>query len=221
MGALFGKQKVKSRVTEQDRAILQLKQQRDKLKVYQKRIQGTLEKDTDMARKLLRDGKKDRARLILRKKKYQEQLLLSADKQLENLEKLTQDLEFAVIEAQVVDGLKIGNDALKKANAVFSIDEIERIMDETREGVEKQREIDELISGSLTDQDEEDVMAELDDIIKEQTKISTPTVPEAEAEDDKIEELPDVPSEEPEDIGAERKKQKTSSSREKVAVEAS
>ncbi|KAJ1532189.1 hypothetical protein ONE63_000811 [Megalurothrips usitatus] len=220
MGALFGKQKVKSRVTEQDRAILQLKQQRDKLKVYQKRIQGTLEKDTDMARKLLRDGKKDRARLILRKKKYQEQLLLSADKQLENLEKLTQDLEFAVIEAQVVDGLKIGNDALKKANAVFSIDEIERIMDETREGVEKQREIDELISGSLTDQDEEDVMAELDDIIKEQTKISTPTVPEAEAEDDKIEELPDVPSEEPEDI-AERKKQKTSSSREKVAVEAS
>lgn len=40
---------------------------------------------------------------------------------------------------QVVDGLRIGNDALKKANAVFNIDEIERIMDETREGVEKQR----------------------------------------------------------------------------------
>lgn len=47
-----------------------------------------------------------RARLILRKKKYQEQLLCTADSQLENLEKLTQDLEFAVIEAQVSKTLK-------------------------------------------------------------------------------------------------------------------
>lgn len=41
--------------------------------------------------------------------------------------------------SQVIDGLRIGNEALKKANAVFNIDEIEQIMDETREGVEKQK----------------------------------------------------------------------------------
>lgn len=216
MGAIFGKQKVKSRVTEQDRAILQLKQQRDKLKVYQKRILSTLDRDTEIARKLLRDGKKDRARLILRKKKYQEQLLITTDGQLENLEKLTQDLEFAVVETQVLDGLRIGNEALKKANAVFSIDEIEQIMDETREGVEKQKEIDEMISGALTDQDEEDVLAELDSIIKEQTKETEPST----TDDQDMEELPEVPSEEPED-GAEKKKAKLSKPREKVAVEAS
>lgn len=37
----------------------QLKQQRDKLKVYQKRIQSTLDRDTEIARQLLRDGKKE------------------------------------------------------------------------------------------------------------------------------------------------------------------
>ena len=37
--------------------------------------------------------------------------------------------------------------ALKAANAIFSIEEIESIMDDTAEAVEKQREIDALLSG--------------------------------------------------------------------------
>ncbi|KAK3924404.1 Charged multivesicular body protein 6 [Frankliniella fusca] len=225
MGALFGKQKPKSRVTDHDRAVLQLKQQRDKLKLYQKRIQGTLDKDTELARKLLRDGKKDRARLILRKKKYQEQLLITTDNQLETLEKLTQDLEFASIEAQVINGLKVGNEALKKANAIFSIDEIERIMDETREGVEKQQEIDEMLSGVLSDQDEEDVLSELDEIIKEQKKETEPSPVVLDEEmdelpDEKMDDLPDVPDEEPQDSSA-AKKAKIKQPKEKIAVAAS
>lgn len=43
------------------------------------------------------------------------------------------------MEQRVIDGLKIGNDALKKAHEILNIDEIEKIMDDTREGVEKQR----------------------------------------------------------------------------------
>nr|CAD7579626.1 unnamed protein product [Timema californicum] len=37
----------------------QLKQQRDKLKLYQRRIEQSLEKDKELARKLLRDGRKE------------------------------------------------------------------------------------------------------------------------------------------------------------------
>lgn len=87
MGALFGKQKKPpSRVTEQDKAILvslllhimkkckkefattkflinfrpqQLKQQRDKLKQYQKRIELSLTKDRELARKCLATGRKE------------------------------------------------------------------------------------------------------------------------------------------------------------------
>ena len=40
---------------------------------------------------------------------------------------------------QVLDGLKDGNAALKRMHDLVSIDEIERIMDETQEGVEKQQ----------------------------------------------------------------------------------
>ncbi|XP_046998448.1 charged multivesicular body protein 6-A isoform X1 [Schistocerca americana] len=197
MGALFGKSKKHvSRVTEQDKAILQLKQQRDKLKQYQKRVESMLEKDRLLARKLLQDGKKERAKLILRKKKFQEQLLEKTDGQLENLQRLVHDLEFAQIEIQVLDGLRAGNEALKKVHDVISVDEVERILEETREGVEKQREIDELLSGALSADDEESVEAELEEIIKE----ALPDVPEA--EDEELE-LPEVPTDE-----VERRKEK-------------
>lgn len=60
MGALFGRPKQKSsgpsRVTDSDRAVLQLKQQRDKLKQYQKKIQASLERERLLARQLLQEG---------------------------------------------------------------------------------------------------------------------------------------------------------------------
>ena len=42
-----------------------------------------------------------RAKLLLKKKRFQESQLEKSELQLDNLEKLTQDLEFAQIEVQV------------------------------------------------------------------------------------------------------------------------
>ncbi|KOB74392.1 Charged multivesicular body protein 6-A [Operophtera brumata] len=195
MGGLFGKHKKPvSRVTAQDKAVLQLKQQRDKLKQYQKKIELNLEKDRQLAKKLLGEGKRDRAKLLLKKKKYQENLLQSTDTQLERLEQLTHDLEFAQIEIQVIDGLKTGNDALKKVHDILNIDEIEKILDETREGIEKQQEIDNLISGQLSEEDNEDVEAELEAILDVEDQL--PDVPA-----DKLPELPeDKVSEKPQKV---------------------
>ncbi|XP_046959541.1 charged multivesicular body protein 6-A [Vanessa cardui] len=206
MGGLFSKSKKPvSRVTEQDKAILQLKQQRDKLKQYQKKIELNLEKDRLLAKKLLAEDKRDRAKSLLKKKKYQEKLLQNADIQLEKLEQLTHDLEFTQIEVQVLDGLKTGNEALKKVHDILNIDDIEKILDETREGIEKQREIDELISGQLTEEDDEAIDAELEAILD--VKDELPEVP--------TDKLPDVVEEkEPE------RPQRTKSSTKKIAVEA-
>jgi len=223
MGTIFSSNK-KSRITEQDKAVLALKKQRDQLKQYQKRINNNLEKDKELAKKLLKEGKKDRAKLLLRKKKYQEGLLDQADKQLDQLERLTQDLEFVQIEKQVLDGLKLGNDALQRANSIFSVDEIEDLLAETSEAVEKQKEIDQLLSGQLTEADEEEVLRELDALIVEDPA-ALPDVPQTEPsqpitdqQPDVLEprqpitdQLPDVPSHEP----------KATKTKEKVAVAAS
>jgi len=210
MGGIFSRsKKARSRVTEHDKAVLQLKQQRDKIKQYQKRTEQSLEKDRQLARKLLQDGKKDRAKLLLRKKRFQEQILQKTDGQLENLERLVHDLEFSTIEMQVLDGLKVGNEALKKVHEVLNIGEVERILEETREGIEKQREIDDLLAGALTPDDEEAVEEELEKIIQaEMPEVPTEELSAAEPA------MPDVPAEPVSEPARERR------IREKVALEA-
>jgi charged multivesicular body protein 6 len=135
-----------------------------------------------------------RARTLLRKKKYQEKLLQNADGQLETLEKMASDIEFAQVELQVLDGLKNGNVALKKVHDILSIDEVEQIMDETREAIEKQQEIDEILTGALTADDEDAVMAELEELVENEQREALAKLDVA-GDEDIDEQLPDVPDE--------------------------
>ncbi|XP_038597952.1 charged multivesicular body protein 6 [Tachyglossus aculeatus] len=174
MGNLFGRKK-QSRVTEQDKAVLQLKQQRDRLRQYQKRITQQLQREREIARRLLHEGKKERAKLLLKKKRYREQLLDKTENQITNLESMVQNIEFAQIEMKVIEGLKIGNECLTKMHQVMSLEEVERIMDETHDAVEYQRQIDELLAGSFTQEDEDAILEELNEITQEQVHL--PDVP--------------------------------------------
>ncbi|XP_075559216.1 vacuolar protein sorting 20 isoform X2 [Dermacentor variabilis] len=193
MGVLFGKHKKVSRVTEQDKAILQLKQQRDKIKQYQKKIFSTLENERQLARKLLHEGRKEKAMLLLKKKRFMEQMLEKTDGQLTNLERMVHDIEYAQIEIQVVEGLKVGNESLKKLHEVLSVEAIEKLIDETQEGIEKQKEIDDLLSGQLTAQDDEAVLAELEALVSEEEARAVLDLPSVPAESGELL-LPDVPS---------------------------
>lgn len=199
MGGLFSKKNSASKpppgkgITEQDKAVLSLKQQRDKLKQYQKKINLNLEKERSLAKQLLKDGKKDKAKLLLKKKHYQENLLNKTDGQLENIDRMIQEVEFAQVELKVVEGLKQGNIALKQLHEVMKLEDVERIMEETEDAIEYQNEIDALLGGALTDEDESDVLAELEELTKD---LELPSVPEHEVMDvDDV--LPEVPSEEP------------------------
>lgn len=189
MGNIFGRKRRPTRVTEQDRAVLQLKQQRDKLKQYQKKITLQLDKERLLAKQLIKNGKKEKALLLLKKKRYQDQLLDKTENQISNLERMVQDIEFAQIELKVIEGLKVGNDCLKKMHEVMSIEEVERIMDETQDAIDYQRQIDDMLAGSLTQEDEDAVLAELE-AITEGEEMELPEVP--------AESLPEVPEEEPE-----------------------
>ncbi|XP_032627516.1 charged multivesicular body protein 6-like [Chelonoidis abingdonii] len=174
---LFSRKR-RSRVTEQDKAMLQLKQQQDKLKQYQKWITLNLERERSVAWQLLRDGKKEKAKLLLKKKRYQEQLLDKTENQISNLECMVQDIEFTQIEMKVIEGLKTGNECLNKMHEVMSIEEVERIIDETQDAVEYQRQIDEMLAGSFTEEDEDAILEELNAITQEQLELpEIPTEP--------------------------------------------
>ncbi|NXO71139.1 CHMP6 protein, partial [Phainopepla nitens] len=167
MGNLFGRKR-RSRVTEQDRAVL--KQRTAVALVGLLWASGASPLLCFPPPVSLR-----KAMLLLKKKRYQEQLLDKTENQISNLERMVQDIEFTQIEMKVIEGLKIGNECLNKMHQVMSIEEVERIIGETQDAVEYQRQIDELLAGSLTEEDEDAILEELNAITQEQLEL--PEVP--------------------------------------------
>ena len=111
-----------------------MKVQRDKLQQYQKRIKIVTDRETEVARECLRLGHKDKALLALRRKKYQESLLTKTDQQLAQLQILTSDVEFALVQKDVVFGLQQGTAVLKEIHKEMGgLDKVELIMSETEE----------------------------------------------------------------------------------------
>ncbi|PIC54674.1 hypothetical protein B9Z55_000383 [Caenorhabditis nigoni] len=205
MGGIFSKKEKAPKsapVSDQDNAILALKTQRDKMKQMVKRKENCLEKERQLAKQLLKDGKKDRALLILKKKRYQENIIDQTLKHLSRIEQMVTDLEFAEVQQRVTEGLRQGNEALKKMNQLFDIDEIDKIMEETKEAAEYQEEISNMLSGQLSNADVSDVEKELEELLAAQIPVNLPEVPDHEM---------------PEKV-AEKEKEKPR--REKIALEA-
>ncbi|OAA54043.1 SNF7 family protein [Cordyceps fumosorosea ARSEF 2679] len=151
-----------SKVTAQDKAILDLKIQRDKLQQYQRRITVLTDKETDIARQMLAKGDKPRALLALRRKKYQQSLLSRTDAQLAQLEQLTASVEFARIQKDVVFGLQQGTRVLREIHAEMGgLEHVEKLMGETADEVAYQNEVSEMLGGRISRQDEDEVEDEL------------------------------------------------------------
>lgn len=123
-----------------NRAILNLKIQRDRLHKYQKRITVITAREHAIAATLLKQGDRPRALLALRRKKYQESLLAKTDSQLEQLEVLTSSVEFAMVQKDVVFGLQEGTRVLKEIQREMGgLEQVEKLMGETAEAVAYQQ----------------------------------------------------------------------------------
>ncbi|KAF7549893.1 hypothetical protein G7Z17_g6090 [Cylindrodendrum hubeiense] len=170
-----------SKVTAQDKAILDMKNQRDKLHQYQRRVTVLTDKETDIAKQMLAKGDKPRALLALRRKKYQESLLAKTDAQLEQLEKLTSSVEFALISKDVVFGLQQGTKVLKEIHTEMGgIDHVEKLMGETADAIAYQKEVSEMLGGRISNHDEEEVEDELAALEAEMSGEALPIVPDTE-----------------------------------------
>lgn len=199
MGNVFHRQHP---ISAQDRAILDLKVQRDKLKLYQRRIQVVLDRELAIARHHLAQDDKKRALLALRKKKYQQSLLDKTDIQLLNLEELVNSIEFALVESQVVKGLRDGVQVLKQLNDEMRMEDVEKLMDDNADALAYQKDVEELLTGSISPEQDAEALEELEQLEKAQLmaegfpevpktepekKIVVEVQPEVESETDKIE----------------------------------
>ncbi|KAM3463172.1 hypothetical protein MY5147_001636 [Beauveria neobassiana] len=180
-----------SKVTAQDKAILDLKIQRDKLQQYQRRIAVLTDKETDVARQMLAKGDKSRALLALRRKKYQQGLLAKTDAQLAQLEQLTASVEFAQIQKDVVFGLQQGTRVLQEIHREMGgLEHVEKLMGESADAIAYQNEVSEMLGGRISNQDEdevEDELAEMEGQIRGRAPVD-------EEEQQQQQRLPEVPT---------------------------
>ncbi|UXI15926.1 H/ACA ribonucleoprotein complex non-core subunit NAF1 [Sarcoptes scabiei] len=209
MGNLFRRSKSskESLVTSMDKAVLQIKQQRDKVRKYQKRLTVQIQNEVEIIKKLSQQGNKQKALLLLKKKKFTEKMLEKTDRELMTIENLIMDIEYKNVEQNVLKGIEVGNEALKQLNSLFNIDKIEALLEETEEGIQKQKEINELITGvkeiDEIAMDDDELNEELENILDDQTI-----------------ELPEVPSEQPVTNDTDIKAKKTKIKEKKILVEA-
>ena len=164
-----------------------MKNQRDKLHQYQLRITLVTDRETAVAKECLTRGDKSKALLALRRKKFQQTLLAKTDAQLESLEQLTSNVEFALVQKDVIYGLQQGTSVLKQIHAEMGgIDKVEKLMGESEDAREYQKEISEMLGGQMSNQDEDEVEDELEAMegeirgVKEPVAVEYPAAPENE-----------------------------------------
>ena len=140
-----------------------MKNQRDRLQQYQRKITLVTDRETEVARECLTQGDKSKALLALRRKKFQETLLAKTDAQLETLEQLTSNIEFALVQKDVLYGLSQGTSVLKQIHKEMGgIEHVEKLMGESEDAKAYQKEISEMLGGQMSNQDEDEVEDELE-----------------------------------------------------------
>merc|ERR1712230_234761 len=101
---------------------------------------------------------------------------MGTDAQLEQLEKLTSSVEFALVQKDVVFGLQQGTSVLQEIHKEMGgLDHVGKLMGETADAVAYQQEVSDMLGGRISNEDEvEDELAALE---AEVTGIPLPEVP--------------------------------------------
>ncbi len=194
-----------------------MKNQRDKLRQYQKRVTVITTRETEIAKECLVKGDKQKALLALRRKKYQESLLSKTDAQLEQLEKLTSSVEFALVQKDVLFGLQQGTQVLNQIHKEMGgLEAVEKLMGETEDARRYQEEISEALAGQMSNEDEDEVEDELEALERE--VIGLPDAPNKTIVGKGT--LPEVPKTELELEQEKVQKQKERAKQRRVALEA-
>jgi hypothetical protein len=191
MGALFSshahpphsninnnkKKQQQQQVNEIDKAVLDLKNARDRLQRYQQQLERDSEQLVRRATLAKQQGQPKTALQLLKIRRFKEREVESVQQQLLNVLQMVQTVDSQQHSAAILQALKAGKDALHQLHQEQSVDDILKLMDDLQEEQEVEDQVNDILRegvSTLTAQDEETVQAELDAL---ELEVVTPTTP--------------------------------------------
>lgn len=205
MGSLSSKSSTKASppggtVSDVDRAMLDLKNSRDRLQRFRKKLEQDETKLLQKAKEAKAAGRTKTAMGLLRLKKYKAQEVTNVENQLLTVLQMVGTIDSKQNEKQLLDALRTGKDSLAKMQKETTVDDVLELMDQIQEQNEVEKEVTEILSGvpSLSLEDEALVEAELESLmgVTNATAVDPEELPQVPTE--KLPELmPQVPNKEP------------------------
>lgn len=166
------------KMTEHDKAMLQLKKSRDNIDKYSQSMFRKIGIERRQVKSIVR--KRNGAKLlpfeemkcksILKRIRYQESLVNKAVQQLMSLEEMILNLDFKHIEMSFIQGLENGNNILKQLNEELTLEKVDAVLDESEEQMALANEINDVLGEQATSTGEyleNEVDLELQEMIEE------------------------------------------------------
>ena len=184
-----------------DRSILNLKTQRRKLNDQRSRLESLNEKERGIVKELLEKKLKQRALLTLKKVKMQEGQMDKIDTYLMRVEELLVNIETTKETKNLFDTLRMGADALKSAQSQLSLQEVEKLAEDTADAKEYEQRLNQIMGESWTGELDDEVLLELEQLEEAVFGAELPSVPDkplGTKENNPLEEesLPEAPTHE-------------------------
>jgi len=179
-----------AQITDVDRAILDLKNTRDRLTKYNLALEKSSEKLMERAKAAKQAGHTKTALGLLRLKKYKQSQVEQVQTQLLNVHQMIETIDSQQRNSQIVESMKAGKQALAKLHEETTVEDVLTLMDEITEQHAMEEEIANAINdampNALSAAQEEAVEAELAALEAEiqgttvdagQTSLEMPAVP--------------------------------------------
>ena len=179
MGSIFCPRSKTMEINKEERALLDCKICRDKIKKYIKSLEKNAALKREKAKEALKNKNKDRAKLNLRQSKMYAEQVKTAEGQLEMIETQIIQIETAQSQKEAIQVLKQGNEALKKLQSEVNAEKFQEIADDMEELKEQQNELTEFFKSRGIEENDEELDDELDKLLdtvqKEQAKVDLPS----------------------------------------------
>ena len=153
-------------INQEEKALLDCKMTRDKIKTYIKRLERNANLKKEKAKDALRAKNKDRAKYNLKLSKMYQEQIKTADSQLTMLEEQISNIEQATTQRDAMKVLEKGNEVLKNLQKECNIEKWEKISDDMNDLKEQQDEINQFFRDRSMDDVDDDVEEEMNKLIE-------------------------------------------------------